>query len=186
MNEVAAPTTWGRIIRLSHWLTLVLIVLAWWSMETRDELPKGDPDKALWMGRHMTFGIAIWLLTVFRLGWRQFQVAPPLVNTPQWQIRAARGVQALLYAVLILMPLAGIAARTLEGHEVSFAGIWVMPQWFAEHKALSHWFEEFHAEFLWPALLTLAGVHAAAAIYHQFYLRDNLLMSMVWKKTKAD
>ncbi|MDY6957267.1 MAG: cytochrome b [Pseudomonadota bacterium] len=173
---------WDAVIRICHWFTLALIIAAWWAVETHGEYPKGSTERTLWMNRHVTFGLAIWFLTVFRLGWRMVHPAPE-VAMPEWQRRFAHLVQAGLYLVLLAMPVFGIAARQFAQREINFAGQFSLPQWVTEQNpAWAEWFAEIHEEVFWPTLLVLAGVHAAGALWHQFAKKDNLIGRMFWSR----
>ena len=172
---------WGKVIRFCHWLTLILVVAAWLTMEIRHEFPKGSDERNLWMMWHITVGLSIWFLTVFRLGWRAFQSVPH-VDMPVWQRWAARIVQAFLYIVLLAMPIFGIATRQFAERSISYAGLIDMPQLSQKNMALAEWFGDMHEDVLWPALLILVGAHAAAALWHQFAMRDNLIGRMFWSK----
>lgn len=170
---------WGWLSRFFHWATLLLVVLAWWMMELRHDFPKGSGGREMWMAWHMAVGISLWLLTLLRLIWRVVQGAPVVIGR-RWQLQMAATVQALLYAILLIMPLLGFAARQLEGKVVSFAGWFDLPVLLPLEKSLGHWAEVLHEDVLWPSLLVLVAVHVAAALWHQFYLRDNLIQRMLF------
>lgn len=173
---------WDVVIRISHWLTLVLIIAAWWAVEMHEEFPKGSDERSLWMGRHVTLGLGLWFLTWFRLGWRLFQPVPA-ISMPDWQRWLARAVQAGLYLVLLGMPLSMILARQFALRETSFGGLFSLPQLVTtKNPELAEWFAELHEDVFWTALLVLAGVHALGAIYHQVMMKDNLIGRMFWSK----
>ena len=173
---------WDAFIRIVHWLTLALIVAAWWAVEAREDFPKGSDERTMWMMRHVTLGLSIWFLTLFRLGWRIF-AKTPVVVMPGWQRWIARLVQAGLYLVLLGMPLSMILARQFAMREASFGGLFSLPQLVTEKNVeLAEWFGDLHEDVFWPALLILAGVHAIGALHHQFIMKDNLLGRMFWSK----
>lgn len=73
--------------------------------------------------------------------------------------KAAHWGHLALYALMILMPLSGLAA------------------WFGGLEAAA----EVH-EAMKPLLLILVAVHVAAALWHQFWLKDGLLLRMKWPR----
>ena len=169
---------WPLAIRLFHWLTLVLVVLAWWSMETLHDYPKGSPDRDVWMSWHITIGLLVLFVTIVRLVWRSGSIAPEL-PVAAWQKKLSRRVQAGIYVVLLLMPVTGMLARQVSGKGMLIANQWQLLLPVGDNAKLAHWIAEFHEDILWPALLILVGVHAAAALLHQFYWRDKTLRSML-------
>jgi len=50
--------------------------------------------------------------------------------------------------------------------------------WIASSHALGKQIAELHG-WLGDAILWIAGLHAAAALYHHFFLRDGVLRSMI-------
>jgi len=56
--------------------------------------------------------------------------------------------------------------------------IWNVPALFAPNPEVRAMFVEAH-EFGAKALIALIGLHAAAALFHQFVLRDNVLQRML-------
>ncbi|HEX9859404.1 MAG TPA: cytochrome b/b6 domain-containing protein, partial [Paracoccaceae bacterium] len=79
---------------------------------------------------------------------------PPEAESAQLRLAARLGHGAL-YALMLLMPLSGAVAW--------FGGIGAA--------ARAH-------ELMKPALLILVAVHGLAALWHQFWLRDGLMLRM--------
>jgi cytochrome b561 len=90
---------------------------------------------------------------------------------------AARLVQALLYVLLVTVPVTGITGAWLEGHPVTWLGGDIGP-WLSESHSLGKQVASAHG-WLGDAILWVAGLHAAAALYHHFLLRDGVLLSML-------
>ena len=83
-----------------------------------------------------------------------------------------------LYLLLFAVPLTAIAGAWLEGHPLTLlAGLQVAPQ-IAESHDLGVTISELHT-WLGDAILWLAGLHAVAALYHHFFLKDGVLKSML-------
>lgn len=174
--------SWGLVARVLHWLFLVLIVGAWYAIETHEEFPKGSPERAEWMRIHFSIGITVFVLVWLRLGWRATGEVPADIPAPVLQQRAARLVHAALYLLLIAMPLTGLLTKQLEGDVVSWFGLVDIPVFLAPDKGLAEVLEEAHTEVLWPALLVLVGLHAAAALWHHFKLKDDTLRRMTFPR----
>lgn len=105
---------------------------------------------------HPPVGIAVLVLTLIRLIARAITAAPePAASNHPLMDRAAQWTHWALYALLILLPAGGIAAWQFG---IEAAG--------DVHAALAN------------ITLALIGLHAAAALFHQFVLKDNLLARM--------
>ncbi|WP_164736564.1 cytochrome b [Pararhodobacter zhoushanensis] len=149
--------------RALHWLTLLLLFVSFFSHESMvavwDALTEGGGDAvtpALGSQIHVYTGIAILVLTVLRLIVRVTQGAPaPVVGMHPLLAKASSAVHGLLYLVLLAIPLSGMAA------------------WFAGFTELG----DVHG-VLFNIALGLVAIHIAAALYHQFVLRDNLIARM--------
>ena len=82
-----------------------------------------------------------------------------------------------LYVLLFLVPLTAITGAWLEGHPLTWLGGDVSP-WLAASHDLGAQLAKIHG-WLGDAILWVAGLHALAALYHHFVLKDGVLRSMV-------
>ena len=105
---------------------------------------------------HIGTGLLILILMIWRFAIRRGRGTPQPTQDHRLLNLAGDAVHWGLYAVLVLMPLTGLAA------------------WFG----MLHSAGEAH-EILKIVLLVLIGLHVAAALFHQFVLRDNLIARMV-------
>lgn len=126
---------------------------------------------------HETLGLAVLALTVLRLCWRAMDRRPEPVDVPRWMGIGAKLVQVVLYVLLVAVPLTAISGAWLEGHPVTWLGGDIGPL-LGESHALGRQIAEVHT-WLGDAILWVAGLHAAAALYHHFLLRDGVLLSML-------
>jgi cytochrome b561 len=144
-----------------HWAMALLIVAqfvlhdgiaAAWRAFRRGQEVTFDPLVAA----HVFGGIAILALVVWRLVIRARQGAvAPVAGTSPLMAKAMHWGHLALYAVVALAGVSGLAA------------------WFGEVELAG----ELH-ETLKPVILVLVGGHVAAALYHQFYLKDGLMQRM--------
>lgn len=162
-----------------HWLMLLLIAAAYACIELREAFPKGsDPREAL-KALHYTLGLGVLLLVAMRLGLRALAgPAPPIEPPPlSWERASATAMHLALYAFMIGMPLAGWAALGAEGKPVEFLGL-ALPPLAGRSESAAEWIEEVH-EAVGTAGYFLVGLHAAAALFHHYWRRDNTLRRML-------
>ena len=150
------PDVYSGKQMLAHWMVVALVLfqfLQGGSMETAFD------DGAINGGAiiHGLSGTLILGVMLWRLWMRRDHGAPPPPETePSWLQRISRGVHYAFYAILIGMPLAGMAA-VLTGSELLGS----------LHK-LTAWL-----------LLALALLHAAGAAWHGFVKRDGVVRRML-------
>ncbi len=173
------PTVWSPLARGLHWLMAALILaqgaVGWFGHEMNR-----SPVKVEVMTAHKSLGITLLLLVALRLLWRWAHPAPPHpAGSKPWEVWAARLSHALLYLLMIALPLSGwLSASTSI---VPWKLWWVIP-WpaiAAPDQGLHEFAEELH-EFLVKALIALLIVHVAAALRHHFLRRDDVLLRM-WR-----
>lgn len=172
------PGSYSRLAQLFHWvvagLLLFQVPLAW----TMTAMPLG-PDKLASYALHKSLGIVVLGLTALRLAWRQVRRPPPaVVGEPPWRRRAAAGTHALLYGLCCAMPLTGLLGSSAANFPVSLFGLVTLPNLVAPDRALHEALQAAH-EALAIVLIALVALHAAAALHHQFVLRDGLLARML-------
>jgi len=167
---------YGAVSRLLHWLMAVLIIVMLclgWSMDIISK-----EWKPVWLGTHKSLGIIILALAIARLAWRFYNAPPPLPEFMQrWEKRAAVTVHYLLYALLLAMPITGWATTSAFGRPVVFLGIVQLPDLVAKDRALGKLLEEIHG-YLGYVLAVAIAIHAMAALYHHFIMKDSVLMRM--------
>lgn len=124
---------------------------------------------------HFTLGLAVLALVLPRLVLRPRGRARP-DHGPRPLALAAGAGHALLYALLIALPLSGWHAASQMGVGVRFLGVH-LPALAAPLQGRPGIVAEFH-ESAGSLILILAGLHAVMALWHQFVLRDGTLRRM--------
>lgn len=178
MSDGVQADRFDRVTMSIHWITLALIAILFASAWMRG-MAEGGEQAATLLFAHRSAGVLLWGLTVARLVWRySWGRHPALPGTVPTVQRAAAGANAaLLYILLLLQPLAGIAQSLLRGKpfELLFGTV---PALIPRDRDLTHLFHDLHEQGAW-LLLGLIALHALAALTHHFVLRDRVLLAML-------
>ena len=167
---------WDLPIRLYHWLTVVLVAVAWWTAEAGR------------MEYHRYCGYALLGLVSFRIYWgfagsgtARFS---QFVKGPRAILSYLRGRYALvsghnplgalsvvaLLALLLAQIVLGLFAVDIDGIESGPLSLYVS---FDAGRAAAEWHEE-----LFNVLLGLIALHVAAVFYYVIVRKQNLLAAM--------
>jgi len=168
---------YSRRMVVAHWLTLALLVAAWFLGDALDEARHDGNMTLLSYIIHASVGVTILLLTLVRLYFRRKDGTPAPIGTGTMD-KVAAGVHHLLYTILILLPVSG--ALTIFMSPVGSA-LWAGDASLLPKKFSGVWAHEVH-EILISALIVIVVVHVLGAIKHQFVLKDGLMSRMSLRK----
>jgi len=158
-----------------HWSMAVLILVVGTLGLLHDSWPKAT--QSFWINLHALIGLLVFALLLARLGWRARHPPPPLPpETGALSRRLSRPVHAFMYGLLFVIPLFGIVTFIWHGR-VFDLGLFKIDFGVRKNPAIFHPTEDIHG-YLAYALFALAGIHIAAALWHQFVRRDHLLRRM--------
>lgn len=161
-----------------HWLMVLLVVGVYATINLADFFPKGSATRGDLKTWHFMLGLSVLGLVVVRLLVRWMQPGPPDLAAPEWQLWLARVVHWALYIFMIGMPLAGWLILSTAGKPVPFFGF-ELPPLMAPDKILSRQIKDVH-ETVATIGYFLIGLHALAALFHHYILKDNTLRRM-WR-----
>jgi len=131
---------------------------------------------------HRPLGIAIFLLALLRLAWRWRHPPPPLPpDLPRWQTCIARASHALLYALMLALPLLGWAMLSAGGYPIALAFGLYLPPILPPHPALYTLCQLAHVTLAW-SLSALILLHLAGALYHAWIRKDGVFSAMISTK----
>ena len=169
---------YGSIGMLLHWLAALCVVCAWTLGLTVDDFPKSWEGAVVFT--HISFGLTVLTLLLVRLGWRMASPPPPPLATPfdPWLGIAALSVHVLIYALLLMVPVAGIVLQFARGQSLPLFGLFEIASPLARDRTLAGSVRNVH-ELLAHALLILASLHALAALVHHYVLKDDTLRRML-------
>ena len=166
---------YGAGAQAFHWLTVMLVLVAYLlSKGDRYSLYSAAADG--FRRIHETLGALVFIVVVLWMLWRLIDGAPTKPPMPRWMATAAKLIKFALYTLLIAIPATAVVGTWLEGLPITLLGFDVAPQ-IAQAHALGQLIIKIHA-ILGNAILCVAGTHAAAALFHHFYLRDEVFQSM--------
>lgn len=158
-----------------HWTTLLMIILTYAAMLTRDYFP--EDNQPLVKLLHFNFGICVWLLMFARIFLRTRHATPPVTPPlPRWQHAASHAVHGILYLLFLSLPVLGVLTLEFGGREWFLLG-WQVPQFVTPDPDTRSAVKATH-EFLANCGYYLIGLHALAAIYHHYVRKDDTLLRM--------
>ncbi|GJD47711.1 Cytochrome b561 [Methylobacterium crusticola] len=172
------PTAYAPSQKALHWIIAALVAGLVPVALTMANLPDGALKNQLYEW-HKSFGLTVLALVAARIVVRSLRGAPPLVpGLPAWQRRAAHASHLALYALIVLVPVLGWAGTSACCAPVLM--FWTLPLTLpvsggmpvGEAILLVHKLAAF-------TLVTLALVHAAAALHHHLIRRDGTLRRML-------
>jgi cytochrome b561 len=175
MNS-AAISKYDPFARLLHWLIVLLLIAQYVVAWTMPGIHRGTKPVGLIVW-HLELGVAIVAVMVVRLAWRFMRPEPEAADGSPLMQQVARLTHGLLYLLLVVQPLLGWVNASSRGWPLTLFGAVPLPALASEGSAIGHLCGDLHSLLAW-CMLGLIGLHVAAALYHHFLLRDNLLKRM--------
>lgn len=163
--------------RMLHWLIALAIAGMYLTDQLRGYAERGSPERAWWLGAHASLGLTILALTVIRLSWRFIKGKPEVVPPSPLMHLAARLGHFALYAFTFCLPISGFLRYASSGRDITLFGQ-TLGSPFGQNATLNQIGDLLHNGFWTNLLLALIGLHVAAALYHQFILKDGTLSRM--------
>lgn len=162
-----------------HWLTLVLLIAVYTLIELKDFFPKHSAGRDAMQSWHELFGIMVFGVVIVRLMLRRlFPETPPIIPAiSAWQHRLAKAMHFTLYAFLIITPLLGWFVLSAKGNLDLPLGVHLMAL-VSPDKSLGHSLQDIH-ETIGNIGYYLIGLHAAAGLFHHYWMQDNTLRRML-------
>lgn len=183
MSSANRPVTSAPIQRYTrtamafHWLLALMIVGSLGVGLVMTDMAL-SPLKLKLYNWHKWAGVTILLLSAARLLWRLQHRPPADAPMPVWQRRAAYAAHGALYLLFFAVPLSGWAYSSAAGFPVVWFALLPLPDFVPVDRALAATLKEVH-HLLAYALGATVLVHIAAALKHQFIVRDELIQRML-------
>jgi cytochrome b561 len=164
-----------------HWtIGIAIITIAVVQLLGHEILPKGSGLRGTLKALHDPAGTIVLCLVLLRLIWRSFHPAPasPGAMRP-WEFAVAKSTHLILWAMMVLIPVSGIAYTLARGMPIDFGLFQIMaPADLTLGRNAARAIKKVH-EFLGQAILWVALAHAAAALWHHYIRKDHVLMRML-------
>lgn len=169
----AAP--FSRLSIVMHWLMLALLAGVYACIELREFYPRGSDVREGLKTWHFMLGLSVFALVWVRLAARG--LSPRLPAFRGWPGALAMAMHVALYILMVAMPVMGWMLLSSEGKVVPFFGL-VLPPLVAPNAVLAGRIEGLHTT-VGAVGYWLIGLHAAAALFHHYVLRDTTLRRML-------
>lgn len=178
VEQPSAVTGYDPVLKAVHWATLLLIAAAFAAVWTSHAVASKEQYTML-VQLHRSLGVTVFGLTLFRVGWRRCARIPRLpADLPGFQRFAARAVEYFFYLALLVQPILGLLHSNARGARVDFYFLGELPAIIAPDRVLAKQLITVH-ELVADLLLSAIALHAAAALFHHFVRRDDVLETML-------
>jgi cytochrome b561 len=166
----------GLVAQALHWLVAGLIVLQYVLASLAEDATLFQ--RLVLIARHKSFGLTVLVLAIIRLCWKLAnpRVAPP--SAPRYRQLLAQSSHGLMYALLFALPLSGWLMSSAANVPVSYFGLITLPELVTPKESWVKPLETLHA-VLFSTLVAAVALHVAAAGYHHFVARDDVLKRML-------
>lgn len=167
-----------RIAISLHWLMAILLVCLFAVGIYMHELPL-SPWKLQVYSWHKWAGVTAFIMVLLRLVWR-FTHRPPALpfHMSSTEKLVAHIGHALLYLLMIAIPLTGWLMSSAKGVQTVYFGVVPIPDLLAKNKELGNLLRDVH-EWLNLTLAVIVVGHIAAALKHHLLDKDDVLTRML-------
>ena len=169
--------------RALHWLMAIMVLAMLFIGVTMVSTLK--PRFLALIAIHKPLGIAILVLALLRLGIRLWHGAPPLPgDLSSMQVGAAKLSHAVLYALLIAMPLIGWGMLSAGGYPIVLFGSVHLARILPQDDQVYAVLRTAHTFLAYLFFATILA-HIAAALFHALIHRDGVFQAMTWRRVRG-
>jgi len=181
-GDRAPVEIYGRTARFFHWLTVVLVAIqvpvGLYMSYRGNVLSVWDRVAGALYNSHKLGGVTLLLVVLCRLGYRLAHGAPADEPTLEpWQKLVSGLNHWGMYVLLICVPVVGYIGISLFP-ALDIFGLFSLPAVVAPDREASARVLSIH-KLLAVILVLLIAAHVAAALFHYFVRRDNVLGRML-------
>lgn len=169
-------TNYDNVAIALHWTTAFLVIANFVLAETWDYFAR--PTAHFLQATHMSFGILLGAVIIARLVWRQIPGHQISSIEAGWVRMASKAGHYLLYLLLVTEVGLGLFVQWVRGKALVFFGLGIPSPLSALPRPVRHQVTEVHDWIAWTIVI-IAALHAAAALYHHYVLKDRVLKRML-------
>jgi cytochrome b561 len=177
MHLFSTRFRYGAVAQAFHWLTAILVVTAYFMGPGGSEQRVYSSAVDFTRQTHETLGVTVLALVLVKLLWRLIDTAPEDPPMKQWMRYSAKFIHVVLYGLLIATPVSAFVGAWLEGRPLALWGLGNIGPMLSPAHDFGLSVAALHTT-LGNIILWVAGIHAVAALFHHFCLRDGVLLSM--------
>ncbi|MEO0343955.1 MAG: cytochrome b/b6 domain-containing protein [Pseudomonadota bacterium] len=163
-----------------HWIMAIMILMGlFFGKVVLSAMDNADPEKAQGLAGHMIIGILVGVLLIVRLIFRFATEKPPHAKTGyNFLDQVGAATHWILYILVGLMVASGLGTALTGGlFAISFGGSGdPIPA------GLNNLVPRIMHGLAANLLILILALHIAAALYHQFFLKDGLFRRMWFGK----
>lgn len=181
-----SQTSYGYISIFFHWVSAITIVglfgLGFYMVDLTyyDAWYKSAPEL------HKSIGSLFFILMVLRILWRLKQIKPQhLSSHSNIEIKVGKVIHNILYVLIFMIMFSGYFISTADGRGIDVFGIITVPG-FGSLIENQEDIAGFIHQWLAYLLITLAVLHAFAALKHHFIDKDDTLKRMIGAGLKTE
>ncbi|MEO8418683.1 MAG: cytochrome b [Methylophilaceae bacterium] len=161
-----------------HWGMALLLITLFAVGFYMHELPL-SPWKLQIYSWHKWAGVTAFMLVLIRLGWRIAHRPPELPwSMPKMMQLGAHIGHAILYLLMIAIPLSGWLMSSAKGFQTVYFGVLPIPDLLEKNKELGDLLRTLHMSLNYLLAALVVG-HAGAAIKHHLIDKDDVLARML-------
>ncbi len=177
---------YGLVTIIVHWVSALTIVFLFALGVYMVDLGYYDDWYHKGPALHISVGLLLLVLMTFRLLWRLLSRHPrPLPNHSLLVRFSATAVKVILYALIFTVMITGYLITSAEGRGPLLFD-WVrFPVFLQLESDGVDLAGEIHEIFAW-LIIIFASLHALAALFHHFVIRDRTLVRMLKPVSKSD
>ncbi len=176
--------SYDPIQRDFHWLMAAVILTAICVGIYAADLPKEDATRGFWFGIHKSLGMTAFFLAILRIGWRLLKSTPRYrVPLGRFTALAAWAAHSALYILMVAVPIGGY--RPVDG--VRPSSDVVRPLYLSEPGPCRQIPGQARRRRSCHRRLDLGdviGLHIAAAVWHHWFKRDEVMARMAPRLTR--
>ncbi|WP_295452644.1 cytochrome b [uncultured Thiodictyon sp.] len=178
MSENPSLTRYNLLSQIFHWTVVVLMIGLFVTDSLREGAPKDTPERLAFLNLHMSFGISLFVVVIFRILWSRISDQPAPVPGARWTQVSAKVVHLLLNIATLVVPVFGYLRAASKPRPIEFFGT-ELPNLIGKAPGVNDAMHIFHGEPMAIFFYVVIGLHVAAALWHQWAKRDGTLSRML-------